>query len=46
MRPEDFAGWMSACGPLCRIVMAVRLHRIFCRRLIGLSLLVLEPNPA
>lgn len=34
------------CGSLCRLVMAVRLHRVLWRRVAGVSLLVLDPQPA
>lgn len=33
-----------ACPPGCRIVRSLRLHRIVRRRLVGLSLLVLDPR--
>ncbi len=32
------------CMPFCRIIMACRLSRVFWRRLIGLSVLVLDPR--
>ena len=41
---EDSREDGNGCSPFCRIVMAWRISRIFWRRLIGLSLLVLEPE--
>jgi len=34
------------CGPLCRLVLAVRLQRVLWRRLIGVRLLVLDSGPS
>jgi hypothetical protein len=31
-------------GPFCRVVLACRISRIFRRRLVGLSFLVLDPH--
>ena len=30
------------CGPLCRLVMAVRVQRVLWKRLIGVNVLVLD----
>ncbi len=35
----------NGCEPLCRVLMACRVSRVLRRRLIGLSLLVLDPQP-
>jgi hypothetical protein len=39
--PRDHHG----CKPLCRVIMGWRIARILWRRLIGVSLLVLDPQP-
>ncbi len=39
-QPAATAG--SGCGPLCRLVMAVRLQRVLWKRLIGVNVLVLD----
>jgi len=39
--PGDGRG-VPGCGPLCRLVMAVRLQRVFWKRLIGVNVLVLD----
>lgn len=44
--PQGRGAEQNGCGPLCRIVMAVRFHRIFWNRLIGLSLLIFELPPS
>jgi hypothetical protein len=36
---------VGPCGSVCRLVLSIRAQRIFWKRLIGLSLLVLDPNP-
>jgi hypothetical protein len=34
------------CNPVCRLVMRLGLQRVLCRRLIGFSVLVLDPHAA
>lgn len=42
----DGSGPTPTCEPVCRIVMRLGLHRVLRRRLIGFSVLVLDPDPA
>jgi len=37
-------GAVPPCDVLCRLVMRVGLRRVFWRRLIGLTLLILDPD--
>lgn len=41
--PPD--GAVPPCADPCHLVLTIRLHRILWRRLVGLSLLVLDAQP-